>query len=133
MLKRIEDFPKDHPLLAKLIGAGLCVVGAGAGAVTVPAIAAALGLKIAVTGAGAVVGTASIASFAATGVAAQGTAVAAAAAAAGKLLLSSAALDLGGRLLTSSSNETKPRGFFGFGKRKDSGDGLSLLPLKNRD
>lgn len=50
MLKRIESFPKDHPLLAKLIGAGLCVAGAGAGAISVPAIAAALGIKLALAG-----------------------------------------------------------------------------------
>jgi len=134
MLKRIENFPKDHPLLAKMIGAGLCVVGAGAGAVTVPAIAAALGLKVALAGAATTTGLVTVAATAGAGAAAQGTAVAAAAIAAGKILLSTAAVDFGGRLLT-ASNETKSKGFFGFAKRKDSssGNGLALLPLKSRD
>lgn len=33
----------------QIVGAGLCVVGAGAGAVTMPAVMAALGIKLAVT------------------------------------------------------------------------------------
>lgn len=80
-------------------------------------------------------GLVSVATTAGAGMAAQGTAVAAAAIAAGKLLASTAVLDLGGRLLTASNDTTKPRGFFGFGRRKDSGSGssLSLMPLKNRD
>lgn len=53
MMKRIEMFPKDHPLLVKVVGAGLCLAGAGVGAVGavgIPAIAAALGIKLAVVG-----------------------------------------------------------------------------------
>lgn len=50
MLKRVERFPKDHPLLVKLFGAGLCLAGAGAGAIGIPAVAAALGIKLAVVG-----------------------------------------------------------------------------------
>ncbi len=48
MIRRIEKFPEDHPLLMRLIGTGLCVVGAGAGAITVPGLMAALGIKLAV-------------------------------------------------------------------------------------
>lgn len=48
MAKRIEKFPKDHPLLCKIFGAGLCIIGAGASAATIPGLLAAIGVKLAV-------------------------------------------------------------------------------------
>jgi len=127
MLKRLEKFPKDHPLLVKVAGAGLFLAGAGAGAISVPAIAAALGIKLAVVG-GAATATAlgGAAATAGVGVAAQGTAVAAVVAAGAKIALSSIALDLGGRMMAAGEPR---RSFWGFGKKSGSDSGLGVMNL----
>jgi len=142
MMKRIEAFPKDHPLVVKLVGAGLCLAGAGAGVgvVGLPAIAAALGVKLAVVG-----GTATmtalggVATTAGVGVAAQGTAVAGILAAGAKVLFSTAAVDVGRRMI--EATEVRPKSFLsslGFRKSKPTSEGkqdglLSLMPLVSSD
>jgi len=95
MLRRLQKFPEDHPLLMKLVGAGLCVAGAGAGAVSVPGLLAALGIKWAIlNGAAGVVGAAGV-----TGAVTQGAAVAGAVTAGAKLFLSTLAVDVGTKLM----------------------------------
>ncbi|KAG8980291.1 hypothetical protein FRB94_010050 [Tulasnella sp. JGI-2019a] len=133
MVKRIEDFPKDHPLLVKLVGAGICLAGAGAGAIGIPAIAAALGVKLAVVGGASTVsalGVSSVATTAGVGMAAQGTAVAGLVAAGAKVLFSTAAVDIGRRMI--EATEPRPKTFLGFGfkRRTDSTDSvlLALMP-----
>jgi len=138
MLKRIENFPKDHPLLVKVVGAGLCLAGAGAGAVGavgIPAIAAALGIKMAVVGGTATMSAlGGVAATAGVGVAAQGTAVAGIVAAGAKILFSTAAVDVGRRMI--ESTEARPKTFLGslgFRNRSSSSNGLSLMPLSKDD
>lgn len=48
MLKRLRKFPQNHPLITKVVGTALFVAGTGAGAAAMPALMAALGLKLAV-------------------------------------------------------------------------------------
>ncbi|KAG8908291.1 hypothetical protein FRB99_007825 [Tulasnella sp. 403] len=92
MMKRLQKFPEDHPILAKVLGAGLCLAAAGAGAVAMPALMAA----VTVGGASTLLGGAAAA---AAGAAVQETAVGAALAAGAKIFLSKVALDVGEKLL----------------------------------
>lgn len=116
MMKKIERFPKDHPLLVKLVGAGLCVAGAGVGAISIPAVAAALGIKLAVVGG--VAGVSGAAAAAGTGVALQGTAVAGALLTGAKLLASTVAINVGGRMME-ANDESRIR-LFGIRRRRGS-------------
>lgn len=48
MLKRIQRFQRDHPILMRVIGTGLCIAGAGVSALAMPAVLGAFGIKLAV-------------------------------------------------------------------------------------
>jgi hypothetical protein len=51
LVKKVQKFKDEHPLIIKLAGA--LMVSAGFSAATLPAVLAALGVKLAVLGAGA--------------------------------------------------------------------------------
>jgi len=135
-MKRLEKFPQDHPLLVKAVGAVLCLAGAGAGAISVPAVAAALGLKVAIVGGTATITALSgVAATAGFGAAAQGTAVAGLVAAGAKVLLSGLAVDMGSRMVRYT--EPRPRGLFGFGRKNTTessatGGLMSLVPMTRK-
>jgi len=121
MLKRLQKFPENHPLLVKLAGAGLCIAGASAGAVTVPAIMAALGIKMAV------VGTTSVLSAGTGAAAVQGTAVAGAVVAGAKILFSTMAIEIGGMLLAGPPSPDRRYGSLWGRRRSNSGSRVGVM------
>lgn len=108
MLKRLEKFPENHPLLVKILGLGLCLAGAGAGAVTVPAVMAALGLKLAVMNGSTILASGAAASLSAA-VPAAAASTASALLAGSQILLSTVAIDLGGKLLAAAAGPPSAR------------------------
>ncbi|KAG8911866.1 hypothetical protein FRC01_005436 [Tulasnella sp. 417] len=115
MMKRIQRFQKDHPILMRIIGTGLCIAG---GALTMPAVLGAFGIKLAVANAPMM-----LAEGLAAGSALPMTTANLAAGA--KVLASSIALDIGGRLLAAPSSPTE-RGMFGFIPRRKNSSSSTL-------
>jgi len=103
--KWLTEFPNEHPILVKVLGTGLCLASMGAGAITLPAVMAAMGAQITVAGGlSAILGAAG----ASTAAAAHGATVASSAAASAKILLGSVAMDVGANLLARPTNVTAP-------------------------
>lgn len=143
MLKRIQRFQKDHPILMRIIGTGLCIAGAGVSALTMPAVLGAFGIKLVAAN-----GTFLEHLFLrrmlitrlsiAPAMLAEGLAASAALpmttanlAAGAKVIASSIALDIGGRILAgpTSSNE---RGMFGFMPGRKNSSSSTLTESESR-
>ncbi|KAG8965219.1 hypothetical protein FRC00_008715 [Tulasnella sp. 408] len=124
MLKRIQRFQKDHPILMRIIGTGLCIAGAGVSALTMPAVLGAFGIKLVAANAPAML--------------AEGLAASAALpmttanlAAGAKVIASSIALDIGGRLLAPATSSTE-RGMFGFMPARKNSSSSTLTESESR-
>jgi len=124
MLKRIQRFQKDHPILMRIIGTGLCIAGAGVSALTMPAVLGAIGIKLVAANAPAML--------------AEGLAASAALpmttanlAAGAKVIASSIALDLGGRILAGPTSSTE-RGMFGFMPGRKNSSSSTLTESESR-
>ncbi|KAG9019425.1 hypothetical protein FRB90_002577 [Tulasnella sp. 427] len=124
MLKRIQRFQKDHPILMRILGTGLCIAGAGVSALTMPAVLGAFGIKLAVANAPAI-----IAEGLAAGSALPMTTANIVAGA--KVVASSIALDIGGRLLAGPPSPTE-RGMFGFLPRRKNSDSSTLTESESK-
>jgi len=124
MLRRLLKFRKDHPLVMQVLGTGLFIAGAGVGAATMPALMAAFGLKLAVVNGTAAFSTAAVAASTA---AVEGATAAGVVAAGAKVLLSTVALDLGGKLLAGPPSPQRFAGLFGKKRRSSSSDDSSRI------
>ncbi|KAG8956930.1 hypothetical protein FRC03_010698 [Tulasnella sp. 419] len=112
LIKRSQKFAKDHPIVMQVIGAGLAIMGASAA--TVPAVLAALGIKIGIGGlsiGAAAIGSTSLFSGAATTAATTGVATSAGGffATSAKMILGGIAMDVGGRLLEGTDKAPKKK------------------------
>ncbi|KAG8948428.1 hypothetical protein FRC04_009798 [Tulasnella sp. 424] len=122
MLKRIQRFQRDHPILMRVIGTGLCIAGAGVSALAMPAVLGAFGIKLAVANAPMML---------AEGLAAGSAALPMTTAniAAGAKVL---ALDIGKRLLAGPPESPTERGMFGFLPRRKNSNSSTLTESESR-
>lgn len=126
MLRRIQRFQRDHPILMRVIGTGLCIAGAGVSALAMPAVLGAFGIKLVVANAPVMLAEGLAAGSAALPMTTANIAAGA------KVLASSLALDIGKRLLAGPPESPTERGMFGFMPRRKNSNSSTLTESESR-